>query len=200
MSLHRFAAAAFVALLLPLVSARAAGFNVDFGVGAGIPSAAHAGPAGSPGHWNVVTGLEPEPIELLATDGTPSNVTVTFSLPFGQAWTDHPGTSGDVASLLDDYFDLHSVPATMEIRGLTKGNYEITTIAWAPDLPGARTSVSLEGRRPVLVGGEWTGGYREGVTHAVLRTHAKEDDVVVVRLFGIGKGTLNGLQIVRLGR
>jgi hypothetical protein len=198
MHLHRILAAALV--VAAPVSVAASGWNVDFGSGAGVPSAVHAGPAGQPGHWNVVTGLEPEPIELLDVDGAPSAVTVTFSLPFGPAQSDHPGTSGDVEALLDDYLDLHSVPATMEIRGLPKGSYEITTVAWAPDLPGARTSVSLEGRRPVLVGGEWPGGYREGVTHAVHGTHAREGDVVVLRLFGIGKGTLNGVQIVRRGR
>ena len=198
MQLHRILAAALVVAAPAGVSA--SGWNVDFGSGAGAPSDAHGGPAAQPGHWNVVTGLEPEPIELLDTDGAPSEVTVTFSLPFGPAQSDHPATSGDVAALLDDYLDLHSVPATMEIRGLPKGSYEITTAAWAPDLPGARTSVSLEGRRPALVGGEWPGGYRDGVTHAVHRTHAREGDVVVLRLFGIGKGTLNGVQIVRRGR
>lgn len=193
----RFVLAA--ALLAPLTCI-GAGFNVDFGAGAGIPGSDHGGPAEHPGHWNVITGLEPDPIELFDADGVPSNVTIVLSLPFGQAHSDHPGTDGDVAALLDDYFDLHSVPATLEIHGLPKATYEITAITWAPDLPGARTSVGIEGRRSVLVGGEWTGGYRRGVTHASLRAHVGREGVITLRLMGIGKGTLNGLQITRNGR
>jgi len=52
----------------------------------------------------------------------------------------------------------------------------------------------------VLVGGEWPGGYREGITHAVHRSFTRAGDTVTFRLFGIGKGTLNGLQMVRRGR
>ena len=185
---------------LSFVRAGAAGFNVDFGAGAGIPPATHGGPAGQPGHWNVVTGLEPEPIELFDVEGVPSDVTVVLSLPFGQASADHPETAGGEQALLDDYLDLHSVPATMEIRGLPKGTWALTTIAWAPDLPGARTSVGFEGRHPTLVGGEWTGEYRARVTHAVHHAHVRAGDVVTLRLFGIGRGTLNGLQITGAGR
>lgn len=193
-------AAALAAALLVPSSSFAVGYNVDFGSGAGVPSDDHGGPADQPGHWNVITGLEPEPIELFDTDAVTSSVTVSFSLPFGQAQLDHPDTDGDVGALMDDYFDLHSVPATMEIRGLPKGSYEITVISWAPDFPGARTSIGFEGRRSVLVGGEWPGGYRRGMTHAVLHAHAAKGDVITIRLFGIGKGTLNGLQIRRNGR
>jgi hypothetical protein len=191
---------ALIASLVLASSAAARGYNVDFGSGSPIPSDDHAGPAGQPGHWNVVTGLEPEPVELFDTDGVPSGVTVTFSLPFGPASHDHGGTTGDEGALLDDYLDLHSVPSTLDVAGLPKGAYEITTIAWAPDLPGARTSVSLDGRRPVLVGGEWPGEYASGVTHATHSVHVKEGGTATIRLMGIGRGTLNGLQIVRRGR
>lgn len=184
-----------LAALLLATAAHSAGFNVDFGSGAGIPDASHGGPAGQPGHWNVLTGLEPEPVELFDLDAAPAQVTVSLSLPFGPAQSDHPATAGGEGALLDDYLDLHSVPATLEIRGLPKGTWEITVVTWAPDLPGARTSVGRERGRSVLVGGEWPGGYAAGVTHSVHRQHVRAGDVVSLRLFGIGRGTLNGLQL-----
>jgi hypothetical protein len=186
-------------LFLGTGAVAAQSFNVDFGDAFGTPADSFGAAVGQAGHWNSITGLEEEPPRLVDVRGNLTGVVLAFSLPFGQAQFDHPGTTGDDQALLDDYLDLHSVPATLEIRGLQAGAYALYTYAWAPDEPAFRTVVGVDGHRTEIIGGEWTGTYVEGVTHAIHIVGAAPDRPVIISLFGLGKGTLNGLQIVRIG-
>ena len=174
-------------------------FNVDYGSGYGSPSDAYGAAARQPGVWNTLTGLEAEPVPLFDVEGRPTTVVIVPSLPFGESRTDLPALSGDEHALLDDYFDIHSTPSTFEIRGLAPGGYALYTYAFAPDAGYYRTIVGVGGRRTVIVGGAWPGALVEGVTHARHVVGVAPGRPLTVTLLGIGHGTLNGFQIVRLG-
>jgi len=195
-----------VSILLPTLvlaallaaGARAQSFNVDFGTQFGPPNTSYGAAAGQPGFWNERNGFEDESTTLVDVLGRKTAVTVAFSLPFGQAGFDNPATVGDDQALLDDYFDLHSVPATIEVRGLAKGAYAVYTYLWAPDSPDYRTSLSVSGRPARWIGGAWPGGLREGITHSRDVVQVPQGGTIVLSVFGLPKGSLNGLQIVQL--
>jgi hypothetical protein len=194
--------ALFLGFLFSLSAAGAASaqsFNVDYGGGYGGPSDAYEAAARQPGVWNTITGLEADPVPLLDVDGRLTSVVIVPSLPFGESRTDFPALSGDDHALLDDYFDIHSTPSTFEIRGLAPGGYAVYTYAFAPDADDYRTIVGINGRRTVLVGGGWPGTFVEGITHARHVVGVAPGKPLDVTLLGIGHGTLNGFQIVRLG-
>ena len=175
-------------------------FNIDLGTQFGAPSPGYGAAASQPGFWNERNGFEDETATLVSVKGEKTAVTLVPSLPFGQAGFDFPGTTGDDQALLDDYFDLHSVPATFEIRGLAAGTYAVYTYAWAPDEAAFKTSVSLAGRPARLIGGAWPGGFQEGITHSRDVVRISPGGTIVIAVFGIPKGTMNGLQVVQLSR
>ena len=179
-------------------TANAQSFNVDYGTQFGAPPTSYGAAAGQAGFWNEISGLEEGAVSLVDVDGRKTEVTIVPSLPFGQAGFDQPATVGDDQALMDDYFDLHSVPATFEIGGLTAGTYAVYTYLWAPDEPAFRTSLSVAGRPARLIGGAWPGGFHEGITHSRDVAHVDEGQSLVLAVFGIPKGTLNGLQLVKL--
>jgi hypothetical protein len=178
--------------------AQAQSFNIDLGTQFGAPSASYGAAAGQAGFWNERTGFEDETATLVDIQGHKTAVTLVPSLPFGQAGFDHPATSGDDQALMDDYFDLHSVPATFEVRGLAAGTYAVYSYLWAPDEALYQTSLSVAGRPARLIGGAWPGGFREGVTHSRDVVHVGASETLVLSVFGIPKGTFNGLQLVQL--
>lgn len=178
-------------------SAFAQAINIDFGREFGTPDAGYGGAALQFGAWNEVAFLDDVPT-IVDVSGFPTGVTLSCDLPFGSAAADIPRCEGEDAILLEDYLDLHSVPATLTISGLEPGKYALYVYAWAPDIILARTSVSVEDRKPVLVGGLWAGKPLEGFQYARFEVHVKLKESVNLRLFGIGKGTLNGIQIVPL--
>ena len=190
--------AAVFSVTVSAARASAQSFNVDYGTQFGIPSAHYGAAADQPGFWNEISGLEGDPVALVDVTGRKTAVTIVPSLPFGQAGFDQPATSGDDQALMDDYFDLHSVPATFEIRGLSAGTYAVYTYLWAPDEPAFRTSLSVANRPARLIGGAWPGGFREGITHSRDVVHVDDGASLLLAVFGIPKGTLNGLQLVKL--
>jgi len=179
-------------------SLRAQSFNVDYGSQFGLPSASFGAAAEQAGFWNERTGLEDESTTLVDVRGEKTGVRIIPSLPFWQAGFDFPATTGDVQALMDDYFDLHSVPATFEVQGLAVGTYAVYTYLSAPDSPDFRTSLSVAGRPAKLIGGIWPGGFREGVTHSRDVVRVGSGESLVLSVFGLPKGTLNGLQLVQL--
>ena len=185
-----------VLLLLAAGPARTQAFNVDYGSANPAPTEGYGAAAGQPGTWNVISGLEERLVPLVTIDGQPSAVTIEPDLPFGPAAFDNPGTVGDDDALLDDYLDLHSVPAAFHLHGLQPGAYVVLTYAWAPDEAAFKTSVTVNGGDTQLVGGKWPGGLRLGITHARHLVGIAEGETLDIQTFGLGKGTLNGLQVV----
>lgn len=198
MRARRFVPPAAAVLALSAIAA-AQSFNVDYGDTFGTPSPAFGAAAGQAGPWNTITGLEDGPVALVDVAGRKTSVVIVPSLPFGAAATGNTEIPADDQPLLDDYFDLHSVPATFQIQGLAPGAYAIYTYAWAPDDSSYRTFIGIDGRRSVLVGGAWPGGFVEGITHARHVVGAAAGRPVNLTVLGLGHGTLNGIQIVRLG-
>lgn len=175
-------------------------FNIDFGSALGRPSATYPGAASQPGYWHVSNGGDGLPERLVDVRGVKSEVTFTeYDLPFGPASTNNAGTTGGDQALLDDYLDLHNSPARFAIEGLAAGRYAFFTYAWAPDNPAARTFVSVNNVDSQAVGGEWDGFLQFGVTYAQHQVTVESGERVVISTFGLGVGTLNGIQIVSLG-
>lgn len=180
-------------------SAQAGGlmsFNIDFGMGAGKPLPDFAGAGGQPGSWYTVPDFNEGGVEVGNIFDEELGVFVDASLPFGAASFDHPGTVGGFGALFDDYLDLHSIPSQMFVTGLSAGTYDIYIYAWAPDEPAFKTSVTIQDEFVGSIGGVWPGGFVDGVTHAYRRVTLGADETLTIGLFGIGKGTLNGMQIV----
>lgn len=188
-----------LALLLVLAVpgvARAQSFNIDTANGAGTPDPRYGGAANQPGVWNAHPGNDPAPFPLVDLLGNPTSVTLNMPLPFGPAAFDHPGTSGDEAALLDDYFDLHSTPAAFELIGLRPGRYGVYTYAWGPDDAAFRTTVEVNGQGAVSIGGGWPGQLQEGLVYAHHLVTITGTQSISIYTFGRPRGTLNGFQIV----
>ncbi len=194
----RGAASAAAAWLFLSGAALAQSFNVDYGSSTPAPSASYGAAAEQPGPWNAITGLEDRAVALVDVAGQQTAVTINPDLPFGPAAFNHPGTSGDAEALLDDYLDLHSVPAAFHVDGLQPGTYVVYTYAWAPDEAAFKTFVTVNGADTQIVGGKWPGGLRKSITHAVHVAGIAEGESLDIQTFGLGKGTLNGLQLVRM--
>lgn len=171
-------------------------FNVDFGTGAGKPLPDFAGAGGQTGSWFTVADFNEGGSEIANILDEEVGVFVDASLPFGAASFDHPSTTRGFGALLDDYLDLHSVPSQVFVTGLSAGTYDIYIYAWAPDVPAFATSVSIQDEIVGTIGGAWPGGFVEGTTHAYRRVTLGADEQLAIGLFGVGKGTLNGMQIV----
>lgn len=175
--------------------ARAQSFNLDAGKELGLPDASYGAAADQPGQWQELAFNAETTVALIDIDGAATAATISSPLPFGPAFTEGNGPSGDDEKLLGDYLDLHSTPATLEIAGLAPGDYVIYTYAWAPDDSRYATVVSVNDDSQ-QIGGAWTGALEEGVTHARHAVTVRAGDVVGVYTFGLTKGTLNGMQIV----
>lgn len=172
--------------------------NIDYGVDAGTPADTFGAASGQAGVWNSLSGFEDEPVFLQDTSGNDTEVGLIRSLPFGQALSDAPETTGDMAALLDDYLDLHSVPAEFMFTDIQPGEYLLYAYSWPPDNSNYRTSlwVNDDSDNAQLVGGAWPGGFQQGITHAVHTAQVNDDRTLVLHTFGLTKGTLNGLQLV----
>lgn len=172
-------------------------FNIDLSDLAGTPPSSYGGAAGQAGEWfNIPSFNSGGVFPLKDITGTARAATIVPSLPNGDAMFDHPGTLGGDGALLDDYLDLRSAPTQVDIVDLVPGLYDVYVYTWAPDNEFFGTFVSIQGLEQGLIGGAWPGGLVEGVTHSSERVALAPGDVLTLNLFGLTKGTLNGLQIV----
>lgn len=170
------------------------GFNLDGGAQLGEPSSAYGAAAGQPGHWMALAFNFENPVTLVGLDGQATSVTLEANLPFGPAFYENPGPSGDDEKLLEDYLDLHTTPGTFELKGVPPGDYVIYTYAWGADDARWTTFVTI-GEDSQTIGGAWPGALTQGVTHARHEVTVPPSGKLTIRTFGT-KGTLNGIQIV----
>ncbi len=184
--------------LAPVASgspALAQSFNLDAGGELGLPSASYGGAAGQPGEWLELSFNVEQVVPLMDIAGEATSVTLSSPLPFGPSFSLHDGPTGGDEALLEDYLDLHSTPAALEIAGLQAGRYTIYTYAWAPDDSRFSTIVTV-GEDSQTIGGAWSGALELGVTHARHEVEVAAGGTVTLHTFGLTKGTLNGMQIV----
>lgn len=154
-------------LLIGIGQAAAQDFNVDLYDHFGTPSPAYLA-AGQPGFWNMVPpvgpGDPPVPLNDLSNTPTDAAVSFPFSGPAG-GWIEAGPATGDDEALLEDGFWAVDIVERLRITGLEDGPYEVIAYGIITDNPAWRTSF-LVGDDGVTVGGEWTGDFIEGVTHA----------------------------------
>ena len=201
------------ALLAPEQASAQVGVAVDLGPAGihGAPSAAHGAAAGVGGFWNEidtdVVGTGPFPVTvtgLVDSSGATSGITVTLD-DLGSGMDaflyDDPATSGGADALLDD-LAFFGGAATLEIRGLVAGQYEVYTYATVPDGAAHQTRVRVVGSPDPSqdVGGAFAGGYALGVTHARHQVTVTAGSAVVIRLDVAAEFmSVNGFQIVPFG-
>ncbi len=192
-----FVALAATAAFAP---ARAQAINIDFGMLSGVPPDGYGAGAGQIGHWNVIIGNEQGPFPVADVDGAPTAVTLSLSLPFGQATWDGPFVLDAInASLLNDALALHSSPCDVLVEGLIPGRYAVYTYAWNGDTPLIHTLVNVEGKDAQEIGGQWFGEPRQNFQYALHTTRVGKDGTLHIRLRGVPQsGDLNGLQLVPL--
>lgn len=155
------------------ITAMAAGqsINVDIGEPGTGPDATYAA-AGWAGHWNSIQAPHNSTtFNLIAIDGTTTDVSVwqfggTSTLAF-----DDPATTGDDAKLLEDYLVTYTVPleTCLFFHDLDPGTYEVTIYAWTPGQPDVLSYTSCDeapGVPHYTVGGAWPGGHAEGITYS----------------------------------
>ncbi|MEM6675013.1 MAG: hypothetical protein AAF726_19345, partial [Planctomycetota bacterium] len=192
-------------------SAQGSGVSIYMDVGSttfglGLPSSSFAAAASDPGVWN---GIDPDGIPgnvytsppLLDTSGAPTAVTLEWDgmgMPPITREDDEINTTGDDEALLDDY-GYNVGPSVVTIFDLPPGFYDVLTYAMAPDDPTFQTNVSVLGSSDPLqvVGGDFSGGYVLGVTHALHTVFASPTDPLTIVIdVATDFDTLNGIQLV----
>lgn len=184
-------------------SAVAQSVNIDYGDGAGTPSADYAA-TGSPGVWNALAGLAGTPETLVGLDGTPISATVTLtSGAGGPAHTfDDPGTSGNDEQLLDDYTSGGTdAVGSILFTGLENGSYDVIVYAWTPGSDDVFTSVWANCADIIsfLIGGSWPGSLEDGITQARFVKTVVDGTMQVCTAGGLfWEGAINGIQLLAL--
>ena len=210
----RLAGSALAVLALGgTAAAQQAGLNLDFGPldVHGVPDASEGGAALVGGAWNAVDtdalagGAFPVTLAgLVDATGAPTAATVVvYDLGTGleSFLFDDPATMGGDDALLDDlaYF---GGAATIELRGLAAGDYDVYTYAAVPSGAAHRTRVRVPGSADPAqdVGGDFSGGYQLGVTHARHAVSLAAGSVVTIQLNVAAEFiSLNGIQVVPFG-
>ena len=198
-------AAVLGALLLPLAPVNAQSINISFGVSPIGPGGDY-GAAAQVGYWNQITGTQGDNYALKDLNGDPTGVTI---LNFGGTDTifqNHPELTGGDERLLEEFLVTYTPPleTCLFINGLEPGMYRVITYAWLPQSPEIDSLVRVDfaGQGPTMVGGEWPGGFEEGITHAIHTVEVGVDGFLGSHS-GIPSGgtpiaALNGMQIEKL--
>ncbi|MEO6710417.1 MAG: hypothetical protein ABI054_09865 [Planctomycetota bacterium] len=187
-----------LALVTILTSAASAqGFNIDIGSFNAAPSSGYGGAAGQAGTWNLLA----TNASTLLTDigGNPTAVTVTGTSPGNFAFGfNNLGTTGDDELLMDD---AHDGNITLDFAGLSNGDYDVYTYAWAPDSATYFSNVSVTGSPDPIqaVGGTWPGALAQGITHAKHRITVTAGTIQVICTLSSGFTTVNGVQLDPVG-
>lgn len=179
-------------------------FNIDLGNSQGVPADTFGAAAMQPGVWN---GVQPFPsnnvLPLVDIAGNPTGVTleVTSFSDIGEDLGPSffggvlPGTTGEVAALMNDLLDGGGATGTglVELEGLTPGFYDVYVYSWAGP---SRTSFQVFGEPFEEVrSGPWA-GFVFGSTYAARCGSVAMDGRLAVRFTDNGYSTCNGVQVV----
>lgn len=193
--------AVLAVLAVPLAPAQSLNLDIGAAVPFGQPQPTFAAAAGQPGFWNHIPGNQGLYGNVVATNSVATPVRVSLStgtsgvcqFPCTGAL---PGGSNN-ESLMDDFCRFNG-DCTLEIRELLPGYYNVTTYAWAPDDPLARTTVD-----GVQLGGAWpaNNAFAQGTTHSVRTGVAVAAGTALTIRLSVAHsfGTLNGVQLVYTG-
>jgi hypothetical protein len=153
-----------VAVLVAASPVAAQTINVNFGPTAPSPNYAAAGGAGM---WNAIAGSPSVTYNLVASDGTPSGVTVSQApTPTLLAGSD-PSVTGDDATLLNNALLTTGAETCLFFNGFSAGTYEVLIYAWVPSQPSVLSRTRQdEAPSTIDVGGAWPGHHAENVTFA----------------------------------
>jgi hypothetical protein len=194
---------ALLALSIAFCASEAAAqsFNVDIGDPLDpVPANTYAAAAAQAGEWNAISAGTDAPLVDLA--GVLTTVTLTTGSNSFDFYSNNPATTGDDEALLDDAADVFPAPETYTISGLSDGDYEIFTYAWAPDSDFDHLDVEVVGSPDPIqnVGGAWTGSHVQGVTYARHRVTVAGGSTVTINFieFNLELMTVNGMQIVKV--
>lgn len=174
--------------------AHAQSMNIDFGTATPLPSSSYGGPAGSAGVWNLYAGGAAS--GLLDLTGNTTGVSIAGTGGFASDFMD-PLTTGDDEALLDDYL---AIPffETYTISGVAAGSYDIYVTTWT--FGPLSTGVEVNSLGMQAIGGVWTGGFVQGLTHSLQSiTLASAQDIVIdVSSINGALGSISGVQIVQI--
>jgi MYXO-CTERM domain-containing protein len=155
-----------VLFALVVGTAHAQSINISFGHASGGPPSSYAA-AGSSGVWNSITGVAGSSFDLVATDGSPSGVTVSQSPTATMLTTPDPSVDGDDAKLLNSGLVTSDAETCLSFSGFKAGKYEVLIYAWLPNQPTVKSRTRQdEAPSTTDVGGAWTGAHAESVTYA----------------------------------
>lgn len=182
------------------------GLNVDFelsqaggGPGIGIPAITFGAAANQPGQWNRVFQTQLS-VALNGLDGLASGVTLNRSGVVVHSGFNHPGTTGDHQTLMDDFWTTDNGDGAMEFVGLNGGWYEVYT--YTLGVRGeCRTRVEVDGALTpaVQVGGGPSPGnaFFLGLTHTRHRVFIDREATLKIRISNAGGGcvAVPGIQI-----
>jgi hypothetical protein len=168
--------------------------NIDIGTYNPQPSGSYGAAAAQPGVWNHMT--SGSAMSLVDLSGGSSGVSVS-STGFGWGFgTNNVNTTGDDELLLDAG---HDGANTFSFTGLTNGDYDVYTYAWAPDNPVMYlTTVDVPGSidpQQTVGGADWTGVHIQGVTYAKHHITISNNQLQIVCNIGASFATINGIQI-----
>ncbi|HUR28187.1 MAG TPA: hypothetical protein VM509_08365 [Planctomycetota bacterium] len=196
MQFKTFGALALLATTLA-TSASAQSFNIDFGSFNAAPANTYGAASGSVGTWNQLVTNGPNSLLNLAGAATSVSATATAPGNYGFGF-DNPGTLGNDGLLMDDG---HDGTMTLDFSGLSNGNYDIYTYGWAPDSGAYFTNVAVTNSPNPMqaVGGNWPGGFTQGITHAKHSLTVTAGTAQIVCTVGTSFATIDGVQIVKLG-
>jgi hypothetical protein len=176
-------------------TANAQSLNVDFTTFNASPSSGYGAAAAQPGTWNNLSGGGPQALQNLAGGAT----TATLSANTTAGWAfgfNNVLTSGDDELLLDGG---HDGAMNLSFAGLSNGNYEVYTYAWAPDSPTLYfTNVAVTGSadpQQTIGGVDWTGVHVLGQQYAFHRVAVTNGTLQIVCTVSQNFATENGVQL-----
>jgi hypothetical protein len=191
-SMMMFRAPALLGALTIAAGAQAQSMNIDFGTATPIPSSSYGAAAGSVGVWNVYGGGAAS--GLLDLSGNPTGVSISGTGGFASDFMD-PLTTGDDDALLDDFL---AIPffETYTVSGIAAGTYDVYVTTWT--FGPLSSGIEVNGLGMQVIGGVWTGGFTQGVTHSLHTVTLASTQNLVIDVSSIdgALGTISGVQIV----
>lgn len=194
----------YVTALTVYAPALAQSFNIDLGIGLGVPTSSYGAASGQTGHWNGIPNPHPNSIVLKDLSGVQTSVTLETTGGQDLQLNIPPNgtkTSGNDQRLMDDIWDPGGgLPGGGEItlRNISPGDYIVHVYASAPDDVGFRSGVRVNGSSITFIGGSWPSpfAFAAPTTHAVYAVQVGADRLLTIDVEEwVGYASVNGFQI-----